>query len=194
MTFPWCGAIVLAFCFATASEACSAHARSAPISRPAPTCLADSLWIGAGAEGSATGHGLTVVAIVNAGQSSCSLFGTHSVTLTAHDAAGRETQRIDVPSPGVHSSPGVSLNAGGFMLSGKAATAVVIGQDRAAYFGIETQHICQPDSTPPTRVDELDVAINGTPIAPGLPIPVSISLCNSAMVGPFRSHLADVGP
>lgn len=162
----------------TSSASLAVHSPSASTATP---CAAADLWAAAGPEEGATGHGLLIVAVATRGHSDCVLRGFASVDLVSHDTTGREVARVHATGA-----------PGGFMLNVAPSSDVTLDRDHTAFFGVETTHICQPDATPPTEADELEISINGQAVEPGSPLSVRLSNCGGAGVGAFRSRLADV--
>jgi Protein of unknown function (DUF4232) len=156
--------------------------KSTASEQTAAPCAASDLWLAAGPQESATGHGLVTVVVANRGKNGCVLAGFPSVDLVAHDSVGHETSRFHA-----------TRADGGFMLNTKSGVDVLLAPDGTAFFGIETTHICQPDTTLPTGADHLEVSINGEAVDFGAsPLPVEISSCGGAGVGTFRAQLRDV--
>jgi uncharacterized protein DUF4232 len=145
-------------------------------STTARACQVDDLLLAAASEEGATGHGLTIIAVISQGTATCVLSGTPSVTLTSR--AGDLRVQAD-PKGG-----------GGFMLGAQPATRVSLRPNEAAYFGIETIHICPPNGDGALRrADFADVSINKAFVNS---LAVSISLCADAAVGPFRATVPAV--
>jgi hypothetical protein len=123
------------------------------------------------------------VVVANRGKNGCVLAGFPSVDLIAHDSIGHETSRFHATAAN-----------GGFMLNTKPGVDVVVAPGGTAFFGIETTHICQPDTTLPTGTDHLEVSISGEAVDFGSsPLPVEMSSCGGGGgVGTFRAQLKDV--
>jgi uncharacterized protein DUF4232 len=160
---------VIACAFALLIGACSGSE-----STKARACEVDDLLLAAASEEGATGHGLTIIAVISQGTATCVLSGTPSVTLTSR--AGDLRVQAD-PTGG-----------GGFMLGPQPATRVSLRPNEVAYFGIETVHVC-PNEGAPRRADVADVSINKEFVNS---LAVSISLCDGAAVGPFRATVPAV--
>jgi hypothetical protein len=75
------------------------------------------------------------------------------------------------------------------MLGPQPATRVSLRPNEAAYFGLETVHVCPPNEGALRRADVADVSINKESVDS---LAVSISLCAGATVGPFRATVPAV--
>ena len=154
----------------------AANATSSSSAPPSIPCRTQDLAAAGSGQFSASGHGIAIVVIANVTNTACAVSGFPVVTL---DLDG------DAPVRGAVAA------TGGYILSDKPPSQILLVPGGAAFFGIASEHNCQPITALPARKNFATVSLNES--GQGLHTPIEVSLCNDgASVGPFRGSWRDV--
>lgn len=137
---------------------------------PGP-CLSSALALEVGEGRAALGRGLSVFELRNTSGSSCRLSGYPTVVVV--DAAGQAMAEA-------RAEPG-------YLLAGRGPTPVLLAPGAAAYFGVETDTVCNQGARPAAS-DGVRVSPPGEPGAP-LAAEITIGLCpgRAVLVSPVRA-------